>query len=130
MDTIEIRSRRREEIIDITHEIAGLKAVAGCREGLCTVFVPHTTAGVTINENADPDVKADILGVLREAVPDSHPYSHTEGNGPAHVKASLVGSSVTVLVEEGKLRLGTWQGICFCEFDGPRTRKVWVKLVS
>lgn len=130
MDTIEIRSRRREEIIDITHEIADIEAVAACVRGLCIVFVPHTTAGVTINENADPDVKADILAVLREAVPDSLPYRHSEGNGPAHVKASLVGSSVSVIVEDGRLLLGTWQGICLCEFDGPRTREIWVKLIS
>jgi secondary thiamine-phosphate synthase enzyme len=90
------------------------------------VFVPHTTAAVTINENADPDVKADILMALRKAVPAALPYEHAEGNSPAHAKSSLVGSSVTVIVAGGKLQLGTWQGICFCEFDGPRARQVWV----
>jgi secondary thiamine-phosphate synthase enzyme len=101
-------------------------AAAGITDGLCVVFVPHTTAAVTINENADPDVKADILMALRQAVPDSLPYGHAEGNSPAHVKAGLVGSSVTVIVSGGRLQLGTWQGICFCEFDGPRTRQAWV----
>ena len=102
---------------------------SGRREGVCTVFVPHTTAGMTINENSDPDVKADILMTLRDAVPDALPYAHAEGNSPAHVKASLIGSSVAIIVEDGRLRLGTWQGICLCEFDGPRTRQVWVKVI-
>jgi len=126
MHTIEIRTRKREEIVDITAEVAVVVAATGIAEGVCTAFIPHTTAGVTINENADPDVKADILMALRNAVPDSLPYTHGEGNSTAHVKASLVGSSVSVIVAEGRLRLGTWQGICLCEFDGPRTRKVWV----
>ena len=128
MDTIERQTRRREEIIDLTSEITKIVTASGIREGLCTVFVPHTTAGVTINENSDPDVKADIIMVLRHAVPDSFPYAHSEGNSTAHVKASLVGSSVSVIVADGRLQLGTWQGICLCEFDGPRTRKVWVKV--
>ena len=128
MDTIERQSQRREEMIDLTLEIAKIVTASGIRNGLCTVFVPHTTAGVTINENSDPDVKADILMVLRHAVPDSFPYAHSEGNSTAHVKASLVGSSVSVIVADGRLQLGTWQGICLCEFDGPRTRKVWVKV--
>ena len=92
------------------------------------VFVPHTTAGVTINENADPAVKADILTALKHAVPDSLPYAHGEGNSTAHVKASLVGSSANIIVSGGRLALGTWQGICLCEFDGPRSRKVWVSV--
>jgi len=129
MDTIEVRTRKREEIIDVTAEVAQVVAASGGKDGLCTVFVPHTTAGVTINENADPDVKADLLLALREAVPATLPYAHAEGNSTAHVKASLIGSSVTVVVEAGRLRLGTWQGVCLCEFDGPRTRKVWVKIV-
>ncbi len=128
MDTIERQTRRREEMVDLTSEITKIVTASGIREGLCTVFVPHTTAGVTINENSDPDVKADILMVLRHAVPDSFPYAHSEGNSTAHVKASLVGSSVSVIVADGRLQLGTWQGICLCEFDGPRTRKVWVKV--
>jgi len=128
MRSIEVRTKKHEEIVDITREIAAIAAASECREGLCTVFVPHTTAGVTINENADPDVKADILMALRNAVPDSLPYAHGEGNSPAHVKAGLAGSSVSVIVVEGRLQLGTWQGICLCEFDGPRTRKVWVSI--
>jgi secondary thiamine-phosphate synthase enzyme len=92
--------------------------------------VPHTTAGVTVNENADPDVRADILMALRRAVPDGLEYAHAEGNGPAHVKTSLVGSSATLLVEGGRLKLGTWQAVFLCEFDGPRTRRAWVRVVG
>ncbi len=130
MDTLEIRSGGREEVIDLTAEIGRVVAASGVQDGLCLVFVPHTTAAVTINENADPDVKADILMALRKAVPDSLRYEHAEGNSPAHVKSSLVGSSVAVIVASGRLQLGTWQGICFCEFDGPRTRKVWVQIAG
>ncbi len=130
MDAFEVRSRAKEEMIDVTAEIQRFAAGSAVREGLCVVFVPHTTAGVTINENADPDVKEDLLTALRSSVPESLPYAHAEGNSPAHVKASLVGSSVTVPVSEGRLRLGTWQGICLCEFDGPRTRRVWVKTIG
>jgi len=129
MDTIEVRTRKREDLVDLTREIGEIAAASGRREGLCLVFVPHTTAGVTINEHADPDVKADILMTLGRIVPDSLPYAHAEGNSPAHVKASLVGSSVSVIVEDGRLKLGTWQGIFLCEFDGPRTRQVRVKIV-
>lgn len=130
MRKFEIRTRAREEIVDLTAEVGRLVAASGVAEGLCVVFVPHTTAAVTINENADPDVKADILMALRKAVPDSQPFEHAEGNSPAHVKASLVGFSVTVIVADGKLQLGTWQGICFCEFDGPRSRQVWVHVIG
>jgi secondary thiamine-phosphate synthase enzyme len=129
MDTIEIRTQRREDLVDLTGEIGRIVAASGRREGVCLVYVPHTTAGVTINEHADPDVKADILMTLARMVPDSLPYAHAEGNSPAHVKAGLVGSSVSVIIEDGRLRLGTWQGIFLCEFDGPRTRKVWVKII-
>jgi secondary thiamine-phosphate synthase enzyme len=98
-------------------------------QGQCLIYVPHTTAGVTINENADPSVKSDILMALRKSVPDSLPYTHMEGNSPAHAKASLVGSSALVPVDNGHLLLGTWQGIFFCEFDGPRNRKVHIKII-
>jgi secondary thiamine-phosphate synthase enzyme len=128
MHAIEVRTKKREEIVDITREIAAFAAASDRREGICTVFVPHTTAGMTINENADPDVKADLLMAFRHLVPDSLPYTHGEGNSPAHVKASLVGSSVSVILADGRLQLGTWQGICLCEFDGPRSRKVWVTI--
>jgi secondary thiamine-phosphate synthase enzyme len=130
MDTIEIRSGRREEIIDITADVERLVAGSGVQDGLCVVFVPHTTAAVTINENADPDVRADILKALREAVPDALDYAHGEGNSPAHVKATMVGASVTVPVALGRLKLGTWQGVQFCEFDGPRRRQVWVLVLD
>jgi secondary thiamine-phosphate synthase enzyme len=105
-------------------------AESGVKSGLCTVYVPHTTAAVTINENADPDVKTDILKELNKIVPFNDNYSHLEGNAAAHIKSSLVGASETVVVEEGSLVLGTWQGICLCEFDGPRSRKVLVKVIS
>jgi secondary thiamine-phosphate synthase enzyme len=130
MKSIEIRTRAREEIVDVTAEVGRLVAAASVADGSCVVFVPHTTAAVTINENADPDVKADILMALRKAVPDSLSYEHAEGNSSAHVKASLIGSSVTVIVSGGRLQLGTWQGICFCEFDGPRTRQAWVHILG
>jgi secondary thiamine-phosphate synthase enzyme len=129
MDTIEIRTKRREELVDLTPEIGKIVAASGREEGVCLVYVPHTTAGVTINEHADPDVKADILMTLGKMVPDALSYAHAEGNSPAHVKAGLVGSSVSVIIAEGRLRLGTWQGIYFCEFDGPRIRQLWVKIL-
>jgi len=130
MNTIEIRTRAKEEFVDLTAEVGRVVAASGVASGACVVAVPHTTAGVTVNENADPDVRADLLMTLRRIVPDSLPYTHGEGNSPAHVKASLVGSSVTLIVEGGRLQLGTWQGIFFCEFDGPRTRHVWVQVIG
>ncbi len=130
MNTIEILTGTREEIIDITPKVAEIAASAGLKDGLCVVFTPHTTAALTINENADPDVKSDLIMAMRKAVPEGLPFAHGEGNSPAHVKASLVGASVSVIIEDGKLRLGTWQGIQFCEFDGPRTRQVWVKVIA
>ena len=102
----------------------------GVKDGICIIFIPHTTAGVTINENADPSVIHDILMELNKIVPFKDPYHHTEGNSPAHIKTSLVGCSEIVFVESGRLVLGTWQGIFFCEFDGPRNRKVHVKVVG
>jgi len=124
--TIAVRTRAREELRDITAEVEKLVGTSGIRIGLCTVYVPHTTAGITINENADPAVKTDMLMVLKAMVPDSLPYTHAEGNSPAHLKASLMGFSAQVLIENGRLKLGTWQGITFCEFDGPRDRRVYV----
>lgn len=118
-----------EGFIDITGQVRKIVASGNVQNGLCQIFVPHTTAGVTINENADPDVVMDMLAALGKMVPDLH-YRHSEGNSPAHVKSSLVGCSLTVPIAEGRLCLGTWQGIYFCEFDGPRTRKVWVQLVG
>jgi secondary thiamine-phosphate synthase enzyme len=130
MNTIEIRTRAREEFLDLTAEVDSVVAASGVASGVCVVAVPHTTAGVTVNENADPDVRADLLMTLRRIVPDDLPYAHAEGNSPAHVKAALIGSSVSLIVEGGRLKLGTWQGVFFCEFDGPRTRQVWVKVIG
>ncbi len=130
MNTIEIRTRAKEEFVDLTAEVGRIVAASGVREGLCVVAVPHTTAGVTVNENADPDVRTDLAAALRRLVPDGLPYAHGEGNSPAHIKAALVGSSATLIVEGGTLALGTWQGIFFCEFDGPRTRRVRVQVLG
>jgi len=130
MKTFEVKTQAKEELLDITGRVKEVILSLGARKGICTVYVPHTTAGVAVNENADPSVKQDILMTLRKIVPDSLSYSHSEGNSPAHVKACLVGSSLNIIIEEGRLSLGTWQGIFFCEFDGPRTRKVYVKVIS
>jgi secondary thiamine-phosphate synthase enzyme len=130
MHIIEIRTRAQEEFVDLTAELGQIVMASGVASGVCVVTVPHTTAGVTINENADRDVRADLLMTLRRIVPGSLPYAHAEGNSPAHVKASIVGSSVSLIVEGGRLQLGTWQGVFLCEFDGPRTRKVWIQIVG
>jgi secondary thiamine-phosphate synthase enzyme len=126
MKILTIQSRNNEDLIDITDRIQETVTSEGIETGVCRVFVPHTTAGVTINENADPSVKADILMALRSIVPDSMPYTHAEGNSPAHVKSSLVGTSLSIIIDNGNLALGTWQGIYFCEFDGPRRRKLFI----
>src|SRR3989338_56499 len=126
---ISVKSKDRTEFINITGEIQNAVSKSGIREGICYIFVPHTTAGVTINESADPDVVDDIQQSLNKLVPHSGNYRHTEGNADSHIKTSIVGSSEVVFIEGGKLKLGTWQGIFFCEFDGPRSRKVWVKIV-
>lgn len=130
MTTLTIRTQSRCEMLDITERIAEKVRESGIREGLCRVFIPHTTAAVTINENADPDVPLDILAALDGIVPLSGHYRHTEGNSAAHIKASLFGASQTVFIEDGRLVLGTWQSLFFCEFDGPRTRKVLVGLAA
>jgi secondary thiamine-phosphate synthase enzyme len=126
---IEIRTKARNELVDITQHVAKIVKEAGIVEGICVVVVPHTTAGVTVNENADPSVKADIIAKLGELVPAGDRYQHREGNADAHIKAALVGTSESLLVQNGTLALGTWQGIFFCEFDGPRTRQVWVRVM-
>ncbi|MCD6406011.1 MAG: YjbQ family protein [Planctomycetes bacterium] len=128
METFTVSTGRKCAFIDITATVAETVAQSGIRDGIVVVFVPHTTAGVTINENADPAVKSDILAHLDDAVPQSSRYTHMEGNSPAHIKASMMGSSVTVLLQDGALVLGVWQGIYLCEFDGPRTRKVHVEI--
>ena len=128
--TLEVRTGAKTELVNLTGRIQRVVADSGVAEGLCHVFVPHTTAGVTINENADPSVKSDILMVLNKLISDKEPYRHSEGNSPAHIKASLVGPQLTVIVNQGRLLLGTWQGIFFCEFDGPRNRQVHIKVTS
>jgi len=127
MKTIGIQTDRRTQFVDITEDIQRVVLERGIEDGVITVFNPHTTAGLTINEHADPDVMVDMDVVLDRMVPWSGGYRHGEGNTAAHVKAGLMGSSVQVIVSAGRLCLGTWQGIFFCEFDGPRTRKVWVE---
>ena len=122
----EVRTRRRAELVDITERVAEAVARSGIAEGTCHVFVPHTTAGVTINEGADPDVAADIESHMTELVPKEAAYEHAEGNSDSHIKTVLVGPSCTAPVREGKLALGTWQAIFLCEWDGPRTRQVEV----
>jgi len=126
MTKFTVRTDTRCEMIDITDKVATFVRESGLRDGICHVFVPHTTAALTINENADPDVPRDILDSLDRVVPLSNRYRHAEGNAAAHVKASLLGASQTVFVENGRLVLGTWQSLFFCEFDGPRTREVLV----
>ncbi len=130
MTSFTIKTAAHSEMIDITGLIQEIIVRQGVRSGICHVFVPHTTAAVTINENADPDVPQDILVILNKLIPLQGDYRHLEGNSAAHVKASLFGASETVLIEEGRLLLGTWQSLFFCEFDGPRTRKVIVNLLS
>jgi secondary thiamine-phosphate synthase enzyme len=126
-----ITTRRRGEIVDITAEVARMVGASGVKEGLCVVYVPHTTAAVTINENADPDVKQDVLAKLAALVPEREAYyEHGEGNSDAHLKTALVGPSVTLIIDGGRLVLGTWQGIYFCEFDGPRERMIQVKVMG
>jgi secondary thiamine-phosphate synthase enzyme len=130
LETINVATAARAQLLDITREVREALLRLGAGEGLCHVFVPHTTAGITINENADPSVQRDILVYLDRLVPWQSDYAHSEGNSAAHIKASLLGSSVTVPVERGRLALGTWQGIYLAEFDGPRHRRVVVKLVT
>ncbi|MDO8589535.1 MAG: secondary thiamine-phosphate synthase enzyme YjbQ [Armatimonadota bacterium] len=130
MRRISVRTSDRVQMIDITDRVRTAVTEAGLRDGICLVFVPHTTAGVTINENADPSVVRDVLTALSALVPASGCYTHSEGNSDAHIKASMMGFSVELIVENGELQLGTWQGVYFCEFDGPRSRQVWVRTVN
>jgi secondary thiamine-phosphate synthase enzyme len=126
MREIQVRTRARRELMDVTRQVAAAAREAG-GDGAWLVFVPHTTAGVTINEGADPAVADDILMALEAAVPEDQRWKHAEGNSPAHVLSALVGSSVLVAVEDGELALGTWQSIFLCEFDGPRSRRIWLQ---
>jgi len=127
---VSVSTRSRTELVDVTTLVQDAVRASDVENGLCVLYVPHTTAAVTVNESADPSVKEDILMVLNRMVPWKAEYRHLEGNSPAHVKATLVGPSQTVPVENGRLALGTWQGIFFCEFDGPRTRKMRIDIMS
>ena len=127
---LSVNTTGRTEMIDITKEVQNAVRSSGVEDGLCMIYIPHTTAAVTINESADPNVAKDLLMVLNQIVPWDAPYRHAEGNSPAHVKTTLVGSSELVSVQQGRLVLGTWQGIFFCEFDGPRSRKAHVRFLS
>ena len=130
MQTFQVKTSTQTEFIDITRSVQEAVKKTGMEDGICIIFIPHTTAAVTINENADPSVVQDIVMELNKIILFKNQYRHMEGNSPAHIKASLVGCSEIVLVESGKLVLGTWQGIFFCEFDGPRNRIVHVKVIS
>jgi secondary thiamine-phosphate synthase enzyme len=127
---LNIKTHAPVEFQDLTDRVNDAISKSGVEEGICLVYVPHTTAGVTINEHADPDVADDMIARLEMMVPKQGTYKHVEGNSAAHIKASLIGSSVTAIVQYGELALGTWQGIFFCEFDGPRNREVHIKVIS
>ncbi len=129
MQQLTVKTHSQTEMVDITGQVREAVEASGFQNGLCMLYVPHTTAGITINESADPSVRRDILMVLNQMVPWKADYKHMEGNSPAHVKSSLMGASQLVAVENGRMVLGTWQGIFFCEFDGPRTRKLLIKFI-
>lgn len=126
--TIPISTGSRTEFVDVTGKVRQVVKESGVKDGTCTVYVPHTTAAVTINENADPSVRRDVLASLNKLIPFDADYSHSEGNSAAHIKASIIGSSETIIVVDGRLALGTWQGIYYCEFDGPRRRTLLVQV--
>jgi secondary thiamine-phosphate synthase enzyme len=127
MKSFSVRTNEHTQFVNITREVQAAVSELAIKNGIATIFIPHTTAGVTINENADPDVTVDIQTALERAVPWQEKYNHSEGNAAAHAKASMVGSSVQVIVKDGRIQLGTWQAIYFCEFDGPRLRSIWVQ---
>jgi secondary thiamine-phosphate synthase enzyme len=126
--TLNIRTKRRSELVDITAQVQSLVTKSGAANGICWLYVPHTTAGITINEHADPSVVSDIQMQLSRLIPHEADYAHMEGNADAHIKATLTGTSASCFIEHGSLVLGTWQGIFFCEYDGPRSRKVFIKI--
>ncbi|HPJ21122.1 MAG TPA: secondary thiamine-phosphate synthase enzyme YjbQ [Clostridia bacterium] len=130
MNELSIRTSERCCLIDITREVSRVINNSGIKSGIATLFVPHTTASITINENADPDVKTDILMKLDKIVDSDMEFRHSEGNSAAHLKAVMTGFSVSVIIEDGVMQLGTWQGIYLCEYDGPRTRKVYIKTMG
>ncbi len=125
-----VNTTEHMHLVDITGKVQDLVAASGIQEGICLLFNPHTTAGLTINEGADPDVRTDIIKGFREVVPINYPFKHMEGNSPSHIMASLMGATLTILISEGKLLLGTWQALYFCEFDGPRNRKVHYRITE
>jgi secondary thiamine-phosphate synthase enzyme len=127
---LDIRTNKHSEMKDITRQVQQVVTGSGVKEGICTVFIPHTTAAVTINENADPDVVRDFTMEIGKIVPWEDGYHHFEGNSAAHLKSSMIGFSEQIIIEDGRLVLGTWQGIYFCEYDGPRSRKVIVKIIE
>lgn len=128
--TLSVKTSTREEFVDIRMEVEKIVKDSGVKNGVCYLYVPHTTAGITINEGADPSVRKDIINALKKIAPYGAGYAHVEGNADSHIKATLVGSSVTIFIEGGRLILGQWQSIFFCEFDGPRTRKVYLKIMK
>ena len=130
MQMLRVKTSRRTQLVDVTQEIEQAVAKSGAKEGICYVYVPHTTAAVMINEHADPDVASDLEGLFDRLVPHKGPYQHAEGNTDSHAKAVMVGASQVIFIDRGKLALGTWQGVFFCEFDGPRDRKMWVKVTA
>ena len=130
MEKITVKTQNRIQLIDITDKVQSVVSGAKVKDGICFIFCPHTTAGLTINENADPSVQRDIMHALTKLVPAHAGYVHSEGNADSHVKSSLLGSSLTIFIEAGALAFGTWQGIYFCEGDGPRSREVWVKVIA
>lgn len=130
MEVLRVKTGRRTQLVDVTEQVERAVAAAGVDSGVCHVYVPHTTAGVMINEHFDPDVATDLEGVFERLVPRAGAYRHAEGNSDSHAKAALTGTSQMIFVEQGKLALGQWQGVFFCEFDGPRERKLWVKVIA
>jgi len=130
VEKISVKTDNRIELIDITDKVKSLLNKNKVNSGLCVVFCPHTTAGLSINENADPSVKDDLVNALNRIIPADDGYSHAEGNSDSHIKSSLFGSSLNIIIEDGQLQLGIWQGIYFCESDGPRAREVWIKVIG
>ncbi len=129
-EVLELSTTKRNDFIDITGEISGALSRARIESGLCYIHIPHSTAGITINENADPTVQADLESKFNRMIPKGEGYTHPEGNSDSHIKSSLIGTTLTLIVEKGSLVLGTWQGIYFCEFDGPRDRMIYIKTIE
>ena len=130
LEVLEFDTSKRNDLIDITAEVSAAVSRSRIESGLCSLYVPHATSGVTINENADPSVKLDIIKKLETMVPRSENYAHTEGNSDSHIKSSIIGTTLTMIIKNGSLVLGTWQGIYFCEFDGPRDRMIYIKTIK